>query len=42
MKAVHEKHLNWCYYGFAVHFEFEGIEVATIILFFSIEKLNKT
>ena len=32
-----KKHFNCCYYGSAVHFEFKGIEINTIILFFSIK-----
>ena len=31
------KYLNFLYYSSAVHFEFGGIEINTIILFFSVK-----
>ena len=39
-KREAKKHLNCSYYDSAVHFDYEGIEVAKII-FFSVKKLKK-
>ena len=40
-KYADKKHLNCCYYDSAVHFEFEGIEVATIIFLLALKNLKK-
>ena len=37
MNKMSKKNLNYCYYNSMVHFEFKGIKVDTLILFFSVK-----